>query len=49
VIQAVSDVAENDQEIIATVVHLISSSQVRLSDEAIEAINHLAASLDAAA
>jgi CRP-like cAMP-binding protein len=43
------EVTQNDQEIIATVAHLISSGQVRLSDEAIEAINHLAASLDAAA
>jgi hypothetical protein len=49
VIQAVSDVTQNDQEIIATVAHLISSGQVRLSDEAIEAIHHLAASLDEAA
>jgi hypothetical protein len=49
VIQAVSEVAENDQEIIATVVHLSSSGQVRLCDEAIDAINHLVASLDAAA
>jgi hypothetical protein len=49
VIQAVSDVAENDQEIIATVVHLINSGQVRLSDEAIEAANHLMASLGAVA
>ena len=49
VIQAVSDVTQNDQEIIATVAHLISSGQVRLGDEAIEAINHLAARLDAAA
>jgi hypothetical protein len=49
VIQAVSDVTQHDQEIIATVVHLISSGQVRLGVEAIEAINHLAASLDAAA
>jgi hypothetical protein len=49
VIQAVSDVTQNDQEIIATVAHLISSGQVRLSDEAIEAINHLVASLDTAA
>jgi hypothetical protein len=49
VIQAVSDVTQNDQEIIATVAHLISSGQVRLSTEAIEAIHQLAASLDAAA
>jgi hypothetical protein len=49
VIQAVSEVAENDREIIATVVHLISSGQVRLCDEAIEAIRDLVASMDAAA
>jgi hypothetical protein len=49
VIQAVSDVTQHEQEILATVAHLIRSGQVRLGDEAIEAINHLAASLDAAA
>ncbi len=49
VIQAVSEVAENDQEIIATVVHLISSGQVRLSDDAIEAMRHLVATVDPAA
>jgi hypothetical protein len=49
VIQAVSDVTQNDQEIIATVAHLISSGQVRLSHEAIVAMRDLAASLDAAA
>jgi hypothetical protein len=49
VIQAVSDVAENDQEIIATVVHLISSGQVRLCDEAIEAIRHLLTTVNPAA
>ena len=49
VIQTVSEVAENDQEIIATVVHLISSGQVRLCDEAIEAMGDLVASMDAAA
>lgn len=49
VIQAVSDVAENDQEIIATVVHLISSGQVRLCDEAIEAIRHLLTTVNSAA
>ena len=49
VIQAVSEVAENDQEIIATMVHLISSGQVRLCDEAIEAMRQLVATVDAAA
>jgi hypothetical protein len=45
----VSGVAENDQDIIATVVHLISRGQVRLGDEAIEAMRDLVASMDAAA
>jgi hypothetical protein len=49
VIQAVSEVAENDREVVATMVHLIRSGQVRLSDEAIEAIRHLASTVDAAA
>jgi hypothetical protein len=49
VIQAVREVAENDREIIATVVHLISSGQVRLGDEAIEAMRQLVATVDAAA
>jgi hypothetical protein len=49
VIQAVSDVAENDQAIIATVVHLISGGQVRLGGEAIEAIKHFVATMDEAA
>jgi hypothetical protein len=49
VIQAVSEVAENDQEITVTVVHLISSGQVRLQNDAIEAMRHLIASVDAAA
>ena len=49
VIQAVSEVAENDQEIIATVAHLISSGQVRLCDEAIEAIRHLLTTVNPAA
>ena len=49
VIQAVSEVAENDREIIATVVHLISSGQVRLGIEAIEAIRQLVSTVDTAA
>ena len=49
IIQAVSDMAENDQAIIATVVHLISGGQVRLGDEAIEAIMHFVATMDEAA
>jgi len=49
VIQAVSEVTQNDQEIIATVAHLISSGQVRLRDDAIEAIRQFVASMDEAA
>ena len=49
VIQAVSEVAANDLETLATVVHLISSGQVRLSDEAIRAMMTLAATANAAA
>jgi hypothetical protein len=49
VIQAVSEVTQNAQEIIATVTHLISSGQVRLCDEAIEAMRDLVATVDAAA
>jgi hypothetical protein len=49
VIQAVSEVAENDQEVIATVVHLISSGQVRLYVETIRATRDLVASMDVAA
>jgi hypothetical protein len=49
VIQAVSEAAENDLEIIATVVHLISSGQVRLHNDAIRAMRHLVASVEAAA
>jgi hypothetical protein len=49
VIQAVSEVTHDEQEIIATVAHLIGSGQVRLCDEAIEAMRALVASMDAAA
>jgi hypothetical protein len=49
VIQAVSEEAANEQEILATVVHLISSGQVRLSDEAIRAIKDLCTPADVAA
>ena len=38
VIQAVSEVAANEQETLATIVHLPTSGQVRLSDEAISGI-----------
>jgi hypothetical protein len=49
VIQAVSEVAANDQETVATVVHLISSGQVRLSDEAVRAMRDLLMTADVAA
>jgi hypothetical protein len=49
VIQAVSEVAANDQETLATVVHLISSGQVRLCNDAIEAMRNLLATTDEAA
>ena len=49
VIQAVSEEAANEQEILATVVHLISSGQVRLSDEAIKAMQTLLATTNVAA
>ena len=49
VIQAVSDVAANEWETLATVVHLITSGQVRLSDDAMKAIQELSAITDVAA
>ena len=49
VIRAVNAVAVNDEETIATVVHLISSGQVRLSAEALTAMRDVWATADAAA
>jgi hypothetical protein len=49
VMQAVREEAVNEQEALATVVHLISSGQVRLSDEAIRAFRGLFAPTPAAA
>jgi hypothetical protein len=49
VMQAVREEAANEQETLATVVHLISSGQVRLSDEAIRAFMDLFAPTPAAA
>jgi hypothetical protein len=49
VIQVVSEVAESDQEIIATMVHLMSTGQVRLRDDAIEDMRRLLATVDTAA
>jgi hypothetical protein len=48
-ILAVSEVAANDQEIIATVADLINSGQVRLCGEAAGATIDLLATADAAA
>jgi hypothetical protein len=49
VIQAVGEIAMNDRETLATVVHLIRSGQVRLCDDAVRAIMDLVATADAAA
>jgi hypothetical protein len=49
VIQAVSELAADEQETLASVVHLITSGQVRLSDDAIKAIRELAATTNVAA
>ena len=49
VLQAVSEEAANEQEIVATVVHLISSGQVRLSDDAIKVMQTLLAPTHVAA
>jgi hypothetical protein len=49
VIQAVSEVAANDQETLATVAYLISSGQVRLSDDALTTIRELSGPTNAAA
>jgi hypothetical protein len=49
VIQAVSEVAANDQETLAAVVHLISSGQVRLSADAIKTLYELSVPTNAAA
>jgi hypothetical protein len=48
-IQAVSEVAANDQEILATVAHLINSGQVRLCGDAAGATIDLLAIADVAA
>jgi hypothetical protein len=49
VIQAVSEVAANEQEILATIVHLLTSGQVRLSDEAIRGMKARFVTTNAAA
>jgi hypothetical protein len=49
VMQAVSDVAVNEDETLATIVHLLSSGQVRLSAPAMKAIRELLVTTTAAA
>ena len=49
VMQAVREAAANEQETLATIVHLLSSGQVRLSDGAMKAIQELSAITDVAA
>jgi chromosomal replication initiation ATPase DnaA len=49
VIQAVNEVAKTDQEILATMAHLISSGQVKLSDNTVRAMRHFIATVDTAA
>jgi len=49
VIQAVRAVAVNDEATHATIIHLISSGQVRLCDDAITAMMDVLASVNAAA
>jgi hypothetical protein len=43
VFQAVREVAADEQETLATLAHLLTSGQVRLSDEAIRAMQELSA------
>lgn len=49
VMQAVREAAANKQETLAPVVHLLASGQVRLSDDAMKAIQELSAITDVAA
>jgi len=49
VMQAVRDEAANEQETLAAMVHLLTSGQVRLSDEAIKVFRDLFAPTPAAA
>jgi hypothetical protein len=49
VMQAVSDVAANEDETLATIVHLLSSGQVRLSAHAMQAMRALLVTTTAAA
>jgi len=47
--QAVREAAANEQERLATIVHLLSSGQVRLSAPAMQAIRELLVTTSAAA
>jgi TorA maturation chaperone TorD len=49
VMQAVREAAANEQETLASMVHLLTSGQVRLSDEAIRAFRDLFAPTPVAA
>ena len=49
VIQAVREVAATEQETLATVIHLLTSGQVRLSEEAIGGMKALVVTTTAAA
>jgi hypothetical protein len=49
VMQAVSDVAANEDETLAAIVHLLRSGQVRLSGPAMTAIRELLVTTTAAA
>jgi hypothetical protein len=49
VMQAVRKAAANEQETLATIVHLLSSDQVRLSAPAMQAIRELLMTTTAAA
>ena len=49
VMQAVSEVAANEDETLAAIVHLLSSGQVRLSAQAMTAIRELLVTTTAAA
>ena len=49
VMQAVREEAANEQEALATVSHLLTSGQVRLSDDAIKAMQALLATTNVAA
>jgi hypothetical protein len=49
VMQAVREAAANEQETLATIVHLLSSGRVRLSAQAVTAIRELLVTTTAAA